>query len=166
MGLFDFVKNAGEKIFGKDEPEVQPQKRDVNPEQLEAMKRTKALQQLVGRLGLQVEGLRIGLTGDTATVHGKVDNQAEREKVVLAVGNVVGIAHVDDRMETVRKEPEAVFYTVQKGDTLSKIAKQQYGDAGQYPKIFEANRPMLSDPDKIYPGQVLRIPQSAAVPAR
>ena len=52
-------------------------------------------------------------------------------------------------------------YTVEKGDTLSRIAKEMYGDAGKYPAIFEANKPMLKDPDKIYPGQVLRIPAEA-----
>jgi nucleoid-associated protein YgaU len=48
---------------------------------------------------------------------------------------------------------------VKSGDTLSAIAKQFYGDAGRYSAIFEANKPMLKDPDEIYPGQVLRIPQ-------
>jgi nucleoid-associated protein YgaU len=161
MGLFDFVKNAGEKIFGKDEPEVAPQVRDVDPKQLEAMKRNKALQLLVGRLGLEVEELRIEVTGDTAVVSGKVDDQAEREKVILAVGNVVGIARVDDRLEAKQKAPEAQMHTVVSGDSLSKIAKKYYGDASKYPLIFEANKPMLKDPDKIYPGQVLRIPPAA-----
>jgi len=55
-------------------------------------------------------------------------------------------------------EPEAKFYTVVSGDSLSKIAKEYYGNAMKYPVIFEANKPMLSHPDKIYPGQVLRIP--------
>jgi nucleoid-associated protein YgaU len=158
MGLFDFVKDAGAKVFGKDEPAVAPQKRDVDLRQLETMKRTKALQNLLRELGLIVENLRIEVDGSTATVHGLVDDQAEREKVVLAVGNVVGIARVDDRLEAKKKAPEAQMYTVVAGDSLSKIAKRHYGDAGKYPVIFEANRPMLKDPDKIYPGQVLRIP--------
>ena len=87
-----------------------------------------------------------------------VDDQAEREKVILAVGNVAGIARVDDRLEAKKKAPEAQMYTVVAGDSLSKIAKKFYGDAGKYHVIFEANKPMLKDPDKIYPGQVLRIP--------
>ena len=95
-------------------------------------------------------------------VHGMVDDQAEREKVILAVGNVAGIARVDDRLETKKKAPESQMHTVVSGDTLSKIAKKYYGDAGKYPVIFEANKPMLKDPDKIYPGQVLRIPPLAA----
>ena len=60
-----------------------------------------------------------------------------------------------------RPEPAATFYTVVSGDSLSKIAKKHYGDASKYPVIFDANRPMLKDPDKIYPGQVLRIPPAA-----
>jgi len=158
MGLFDFVKDAGEKVFGRDEPKVEAQKRDVDLAKLKTMKRNKALQELVARLGLEVEGLRVEVEGETATVFGKVDDQAEREKVVLALGNVVGIARVDDRLEAANKQPEAQFHTVARGDTLSRIAKQYYGSASKYPRIFEANRPMLSDPDKIYPGQVLRIP--------
>lgn len=158
MGLFDFVKNAGEKIFGKDDPEPAPRTHNVDPATLEKMKRNKALQNLVAKLGLEVEQLRIEVDGETATVTGLVDNQAEREKVVLAVGNVIGIARVDDRLEAKKKAPEAQMHTVVSGDTLSKIAKKYYGDAGKYPKIFEANQPLLTHPDKIYPGQVLRIP--------
>jgi nucleoid-associated protein YgaU len=162
MGLFDFVKSAGEKIFGKDEPEPKAQVRDVDPAKLEQMKRTKALQNLLQKYSLEVQELKISLDGDTATVWGRCDNQAEREKVVLALGNVAGIARVDDRLEVVKPEPPAVFHTVVSGDTLSKIAKKHYGNANQYNAIFEANKPMLKSPDKIYPGQVLRIPPQPA----
>ena len=100
----------------------------------------------------------IELDDDTVTVYGKVDSQDEKEKVVLALGNVNGIATVDDRLNVVEPKPESTFYEVKSGDSLSKIAKAHYGDAMKYPQIFEANKPMLKDPDKIYPGQVLRIP--------
>jgi nucleoid-associated protein YgaU len=162
MGLVDFVKNAGEKIFGKDKPEFKPQVRDVDPAKLEQMKRTKALQNLLQKYALEVKDLKISIDGDTATVSGQCDSQAEREKVVLALGNVAGIARVDDRLEVVKPEPPAQLHTVVAGDTLSKIAKKYYGNASKYPVIFEANKPMLKDPDKIYPGQVLRIPPQAA----
>ena len=158
MGIFDFIKDAGEKLTGKGAPPPQAQTRQVDPAQLEALKRRKALESLVAELGLQVEGLQIEVTGDTAVVRGKVDDQAEREKVILAVGNVRGIARVDDRLEAAKKAPEAQMYTVVAGDSLSKIAKKLYGNANTYMKIFEANQPMLKDPNKIYPGQVLRIP--------
>jgi nucleoid-associated protein YgaU len=74
------------------------------------------------------------------------------------VGNTKGVARVDDQLSVETPAPEAVFFTVQRGDTLSKIAKEQYGNAGKYMVIFEANKPMLKDPDRIYPGQALRIP--------
>ena len=76
----------------------------------------------------------------------------------MVVGNSNGIATVDDQMTVEREEPVAQFHTVASGDTLGKIAKTYYGNAMKYPVIFEANKPMLTHPDKIYPGQVLRIP--------
>lgn len=162
MGLFDFVKEAGTKIFG-----AQPKKPPVGVEAggqpaptgpRSHPEKAAELEEFVRGLGLEVAGLKIEVVGFTATVHGKVPSQALKEKVVLAVGNVEGVGRVDDRLEVEVPEPPAVFYVVKKGDTLSKIAKEHYGKASQYPVIFEANRPMLSDPDKIFPGQVLRIP--------
>jgi nucleoid-associated protein YgaU len=86
-------------------------------------------------------------------------DQATREKVVLAAGNVEGVMQVDDQMSVqVNSTPPAQYYTVVSGDNLSKISKQYYGNPNLYNKIFEANQPMLKHPDKIYPGQVLRIP--------
>ena len=162
MGLFDFVKNAGASIFGKDDDEKgkapAPQTHTVSPAELDAMKRRKALEKLLGELSLEVEELKIEVNGDTATVHGLVDDQAEREKVVLALGNVIGIARVDDRMETKKKEPESQMYTVVAGDSLSKIAKAEYGDMNAWNRIFEANKDILKDPNKIFPGQKLKIP--------
>jgi nucleoid-associated protein YgaU len=157
MGLIDFVRNAGAKLFGRDE---EP-KEKVNPEEVKRKADTakaETLEKLVSGLGLEVEDLRIEFTDSVATVFGKTDSQAEKEKVILAVGNVNGVGSVDDRLEVSIPEPEAVYYTVVRGDTLSKIAKEHYGNAMKYPVIFEANKPMLKDPDKIYPGQVLRIP--------
>jgi nucleoid-associated protein YgaU len=119
-------------------------------------------------MSIGVEMLKVDVKGEQATVSGKVQSQADREKIVLVVGNTDGISKVDDRLELVvkkeapKKEPAARFYTVVKGDSLSKIAKAHYGDAMKYPVIFEANKPMLTDPDKIYPGQVLRIPDQTA----
>jgi len=141
MGIFDFIFGSGDKVKAESDAE-----------------RSAKLENHVRQLGLEVEQLKVDVKGDTATVHGKVDSQMDREKVILAVGNTQGIAKVDDRIDVVKKEPEAKFYTVKSGDSLSKIAKEYYGDAMKYPTIFEANKPMLKDPDKIYPGQVLRIP--------
>lgn len=144
MGIFDFIFGSGEKVKAESDQE-----------------RSAKLENHVRQLGLKAEQLRVDVNGDTATVHGKVESQADREKVILAVGNTESIAKVDDRIEVVKKEPEAKFYTVKSGDSLSKIAKEFYGDAMKYPTIFEANKPMLKDPDKIYPGQVLRIPPAS-----
>jgi nucleoid-associated protein YgaU len=97
----------------------------------------------------------------TATVSGQAQDQATREKVLLCCGNIQSVEHVNDQMTVAQQAEEAKFYTVKSGDTLSKISKEMYGDANKYNQIFEANRPMLTSPDKIYPGQMLRIPPQA-----
>ena len=153
MGLIDFIRSAGEKVFGTGEAAAAP-----TTDETVLSKRATALEEHVRGLALPVEGLKIKVAGDVAYVKGTTATQEAREKVLLAVGNVEGIARVEDRIEVAAAQPEARFYTVVKGDTLSAIAKKQYGDANQYPKIFEANKPMLRHPDKIYPGQVLRVP--------
>jgi len=153
MGLIDFVVNAGKKLFGASDAEAAK-----SPDPAVQSKRVSALENEIKSLGLNVEGLKIKMAEQTVYVRGKVKTQADREKVVLALGNVEGVAKVDDGLEVASAGDAARMYTVQKGDTLSKIAKEQYGDANKYPAIFEANKPMLTHPDKIYPGQVLRIP--------
>ena len=109
--------------------------------------------------GLNAEGLDIAVDGDKVVVKGKTNDSATAEKIAIALGNTIGVAEVDNQLEADNAEDESNFYTVVSGDTLSKIAKEQYGNANDYMKIFEANKPMLSHPDKIYPGQVLRIPK-------
>jgi len=154
MGLFSFVKDAGKKIFGDDKPKETPRGTERPLEEV----RAQSLAIQVTKTGIPVEDLSIECEGSTARIAGRVKTQAEKEKLVLACGNVLGIDRVEESLEVGSPEPEATFYTVKRGDTLSKIAKQHYGAASKYPVIFEANRPMLEDPDKIYPGQVLRIP--------
>ncbi len=184
MGIFDFVRNAGAKIFGKDKPETHGEP-------------YKPLRQHVEEHGISAKDMSFRFEHSVLIVEGWVADQDSREKTILIVGNVEGVDKVDDRLR-VGKAPVAPpvvasapvnaeamptgplppigastslahksadepawsskTYTVVAGDTLSKIAKSQYGDASKYPKIFEANKPMLKDPDKIYPGQVLRIP--------
>lgn len=152
MGLIDFVKEAGEKLFGNKEEE----RRRANEEM------AGKLTQVVGGMGLEVDNLDIDFNDGVATVTGVAHSQEEKEKVVLLVGNTQGVAQVDDRIRVEKPEPVATMYTVKSGDTLSKIAKEHYGDAMKYTVIFEANTPMLKDPNKIYPGQVLRIPPLAS----
>ncbi|MCP4147088.1 MAG: peptidoglycan-binding protein LysM [bacterium] len=140
MGFFDFVKDVGKKV-------------EVNYD----------LATEVKKMGLEVENLAVKFEEGVATVSGSVKSQADREKVILALGNIGGVSKVEDSLEVLQAEAEAVapaeFYTVKPGDTLGKVAKEYYGNAMKYMDIFEANKPMLSDPNKIYVGQVLRIPK-------
>jgi len=115
------------------------------------------LQAEVRRLGIPVSNLSLEL-GESTSVKGNTATNADREKIILTLGNVEGVSVVEDNIEVANPEPEATFYTVQSGDSLSKTSKFVYGDPMKYNEIFEANKPMLEHPDKIYPGQVLRIP--------
>jgi nucleoid-associated protein YgaU len=119
-----------------------------------------AIATYVNTQGLKVDTLAVGFDGatGTVTVSGQALDQATKEQVLLCCGNVQHAVAVDDQLTVARTEPEAQYDTVVQGDTLSKVAKEFYGNANKYPGIFEANSPMLSHPDKIYPGQVLRIP--------
>ncbi|TYQ00018.1 BON domain-containing protein [Tenacibaculum adriaticum] len=152
MGLFSFIKNAGAKVFGIGKTTEE-----------EAVEKAVKLTDAVKALELSVENLEVSVDDDKATIYGEAADLATKEKVVLVVGNTDGIASVEDNMtvaevEEINEAEMAQFHTVEKGDTLGKIAKEFYGNAMKYPVIFEANKPMLSHPDKIYPGQVLRIP--------
>lgn len=158
MGLFSFIKDAGAKVFGIGKTTAEEAADTAANNAAIAKEKATKLSNAVETLGFKVVDLNVEVSGDNATVWGQADSQATREKVILVLGNTEGIATVDDRMTVEIPEPEAQFHTVVKGDYLSKIAKKYYGDAMKYPVIFEANKPMLTDPDKIYPGQVLRIP--------
>ncbi len=174
MGLFDFVKDAGEKLADKvlgdtsggdiNKPvEVSQQRMD----QLRAENITRTL----GELDIEGEQVAVTVQGPVATLTGTAPSQEALEKMVLCAGNQFGIAQVDCQLQVPAAPAAAApggtaspaqdgaqFYTVKSGDTMGKIAQQFYGAAGKYPVIFEANKPMLKDPDKIYPGQTLRIP--------
>lgn len=169
MGFFDFLADTGSKVFGKDEKEAEV---------------TLPIIKHIENSGVDISNLKTKFAGGTVTLSGYVPNQEQKEKAVLTAGNVNGVARVQDNLilgqkpadvvEAEKAEAEAAVaeegkageeawesrtYTVKSGDTLGKIAKEFYGNASKYPKIFEANKPMLSDPNKIYPGQVLRIPE-------
>jgi nucleoid-associated protein YgaU len=139
MGILDFMKSAGEKIVGGTT--------------------AGALLDHLKAKGLATTDLKVEYDAESATVKviGNSDNQENKEKVLLALGNVAGVGKVDDGIAAQAGTP-AGFYTVQKGDTLGSIAKAHYGKSGAYVKIFEANQPLLKDPDRIYPGQMLRMP--------
>ena len=165
MGLIDFVRDAGEKLFGRGKAQAAMKDADANPADQAKVQAANAaagdaILDYIKSQNLSATGLTVTFDGGTATttVYGVAPDQATREKIVLAAGNVAGVAQVKDMMSVDQSGPEAQYYTVKSGDTLSKIAKQFYGNANDYPKIFEANKPMLTHPDKIYPGQNLRIP--------
>jgi len=143
MGLFDFVKAAGKKLgFGDDDADA-----------------AEALKKEIDSYDLGSDDVTVEVDGDKAIIKGEVTTQEALEKIIIAAGNVEGIS----KIETDVKAPEAkdpVFHTVEKGDSLWKIAAKHYGNGSKYPTIFEANKPMLTHPDKIYPGQVLRIPEA------
>jgi LysM repeat protein len=172
MGLISFAKNVGRKLgLGHDDPKPAQHPQGAQQpaggptaqqvQELQDRKKAAALVKLVNDMGFHVEDLGVRVDDDKVTLTGKASSQEEREKIVLLVGNVEGIGSVDDRMTAAAAAPEAQYYEVKSGDTLSKIAKQFYGDANKYNQIFEANRPMLKDADEIYPGQRLRIPAAA-----
>ncbi len=168
MAFFDFIKAAGEKLFASKDAEAAATDLVAKPDDAAAKAKVEALNRSAGDAieayvkaqNLAATGLTVTFDGASgvATVFGIAADQASKEKILLCCGNVGGVARVDDRMTVEVAQPQATFYTVVSGDNLSKIAKQHYGDANKYPVIFEANKPMLKHPDKIYPGQVLRIP--------
>jgi nucleoid-associated protein YgaU len=165
MGLIDFVKDAGEKLFGRGQAQAAVKEAEAEPSNQAKMQTANAaagdaILDYIKSQNLSATGLTVTYDGatSTASVFGVAPDQPTREKIVLCCGNVAGVAGVKDMMSVDQSAPEAKYYTVVSGDTLSKISKQFYGDANQYNKIFEANKPMLKSPDKIYPGQNLRIP--------
>ena len=164
MGLMSFIKDAGEKLFGKGEAKAAQEavQQAPSPENIAKLNAAAgdAIEAYVESQGLKVAGLDVQYDGasQTVTVSGEAPDQATKEKVLLCCGNVQNVAAVNDMLTVVEPTPEAQWYTVVKGDTLSKISKEYYGSPNEYMTIFEANKPMLSHPDKIYPGQMLRIP--------
>jgi nucleoid-associated protein YgaU len=157
--IINFVRDAGQSLahaVGLGGPDVE----DL----------TKAL----ASNGVTIENLSLKIDKHVATIGGIASHNVEREKAVLVIGNTKGIESVvcnltlepapvveaaaAQNVQTVAV-PESRFYTVVKGDTLWKIAAEMYGNGAKYNALFEANTPMLKHPDKIYPGQVLRVPE-------
>lgn len=160
MGLFDFVKDAGSKIF-QDSQETSTETVTVSPERLSELRSEHILKKMI-EAGLDTDGIQVAVQeGERVTLSGKTSSQEACEKMVLIAGNQFGITQVNCQIEVAEQASASRMYTVKSGDTLSGIARELYGDASKYPLIFEANQPMLTDPNKIYPGQVLRIPEQA-----
>ena len=145
MGVFDFIKDVGEKLFGASPAEAAPADK---------------IKEEILKHGLDAKDLEVNVSGDTIKITGTAPSNEIREKIILAAGNTLGVSKVEEDLKVDQAGPDAKFYTVKKGDNLSKIAEAQYGKghAARFDDIFDANKPMLKHPDKIYPGQVLRIP--------
>ena len=168
MGIFSFAKDIGDKIFNRDDEKHQANAETNASADKPAASNEPSAQSVANLLltriqqqNLNIKDLKVKYNGstDTAEISGKASTQADREKAIIAIGNVQNVAKVIDSIDVENDAPESTMYTVKSGDTLSKISEEVYGSANEYMKIFEANKPMLSDPNKIYPGQVLRIPK-------
>lgn len=159
MGILDFIKEAGEKLFPTDAQAAPAPAAGVDADTANRQAGD-AIETYIHSMNLDATGLTVTFDGATRTVSvfGVAPDQATKEKILLCCGNVHGVAAVDDKMSVSTESTESTYHTVVSGDTLSAIARQAYGDANKYPAIFDANKPMLADPNKIYPGQVLRIP--------
>ena len=158
MGLLDFLKDAGDDLLGGKKGNESDAIRD----------------KLKKELGGSIDDLGVMFRDGRVELHGTARSRAVREKAALIAGNVKGVDYVDDdnlkiageeeakaRTTAAAAAPKTQYYTVEKGDTLSKIAERHYGDPQKYRELFEANREVIQDPDKIYPGQKIRIPQNA-----
>jgi nucleoid-associated protein YgaU len=149
MGLFKFLKEAGAKLLGGKAQAATPD----------------ALKQEVDSHGFDSGKLNIDVQGDKVKLGGQAVSQEEAERIILALGNTIGVAEVDtSELQVQQQSPQSTMYTVQKGDTLWEIAEKHYGKGkgAKYTEIVKANSPPVKDPDLIQPGWVLRIPPLAS----
>ncbi len=165
MSLISFVKDAGEKLFGRGQAQAAMTAAKADPNNAAKIAAANsaagdAILDYIKAQNLSATGLTVTFDGasSTVSVFGVAPDQATKEKIALCCGNVAGVSAVNNMLSVDQSQPEGTYYTVVSGDNLSKISKANYGDPNKYMKIFEANKPMLTHPDKIYPGQVLRIP--------
>ena len=141
MGLFDFFKDMGEKIFGSEDEAAEKIKENIE----------------AANPGIQ--DLNVAYHDGVVELTGTADSAEAMEKAVLMAGNVKGVSEVKaDGVSAPPQQAQVEYYVIQKGDSLSAIAKRYYGNAKDYPRIFEANREVIKNPDLIYPGQKIRIP--------
>jgi nucleoid-associated protein YgaU len=141
MGLFDFFSDMGEKLFGSEDEAAEKIKENIeaaNP---------------------GIKDLNVAYNDGVVELSGTADSAEAMEKAVLMAGNVKGVSEVKADGVSAPPQPAPVeYYVIQKGDSLSAIAKRYYGNAKDYPRIFDANREVIKNPDLIYPGQKIRIP--------
>ena len=149
MGFLDFARDVGRQIFDTDD---------------------EAADNIRQHLEIKMSGIRnleVDFDDGVATIRGECASANDRELAALIVGNVKGVETVNiDGLTAPAPEqaeaapPEPTYHVVEPGDTLGHIAKRYLGKSSAYMKIFEANRALLDDPNKIYPGQKLLIPSA------
>ncbi|MPV85841.1 peptidoglycan-binding protein LysM [Ostreibacterium oceani] len=143
MGLFDFARNIGKKIFSNDDEAAEKLKAHIEADN-------------PGMKDLTVE-----YTDGVAKISGQAKDSAALEKAVLMAGNVEGVGEVQlGEVSGAEPSENVSYYEIQSGDSLWKIAEKAYGNGSQYTKIFEENKEVIKDPDLIYPGQKIRIPNA------
>lgn len=141
-GLFDFIRNIGKKVFQQNDDD--------------AAKAEKIKQSLEP---LNIPDLKVDYKNGQVQLSGGAASPEQKEKAVLIAGNIADVEKVNaDALQAPAQQEKVEYYIIQSGDTLSKIAQHYYGDAAAYNRIFEANREVIEDPNKIFPGQKIRIP--------
>lgn len=149
MGLFDFAADIGKKVFGIGDADAAEQ-----------------IKQNIEQSNPGVKDLTVSLDDEVCTLGGECDSVEAKEKTVLMAGNMKGVATVNgDNLNAPEPMPEeevVEYYTIESGDTLWGIAAKFLGNGAKYPEIFEANKEVIEDPDKIFPGQKIRIPKASA----
>lgn len=167
MGMLSFIKEAGEKLFhmGATKAAVETAQAAPTEDNVAVAKKaaSDAIASYMSTMNLNIDGLVVEAdpVNGAVSLYGTAATQEDSEKAALCAGNVHGVDRVNNMIAVSEQADEAQFYTVVKGDTLSKISKEFYDTPNKYMAIFEANKPMLTHPDKIYPGQMLRIPAEA-----
>ncbi|HEU5338998.1 MAG TPA: peptidoglycan-binding protein LysM [Sulfuricaulis sp.] len=141
MGLFDFAAELGKKLFDRSDEGADKIKQHIEKE------------------GVKIEGLNVSLKDGVVNLAGKADSADTKEKAILLAGNVQGVTQVvADNLQAPPQQAKVDYYVIKSGDTLSGLAKKYYGNAKEYPRLFEANREVIKDPNLIYVGQKIRIP--------
>jgi nucleoid-associated protein YgaU len=141
MGLFDFAADLGKKLFDRSDEGADKIKQHIEKE------------------GVKIEGLNVSLKDGVVNLAGKADSADTKEKAILLAGNVQGVTQVvADNLQAPPQQAKVDYYVIKSGDTLSGLAKKYYGNAKEYPRLFEANREVIKDPNLIYVGQKIRIP--------
>ncbi|MBE2897612.1 peptidoglycan-binding protein LysM [Pasteurellaceae bacterium TAE3-ERU1] len=146
MGLFDFVSDIGKKLFSKEEDA------------------SKAVTEHISEDNPGVENVNVTVENGVAKIEGQAKDATALEKAILMAGNIAGITKVEADGVTVEsgekvEDADDAFYIIQKGDTLWKIAERTYGNGAKYTAIVDANKEVIKDADKIFPGQKIRLPK-------